>query len=77
MYSCVQLFMTPWTAACQAPLSMGSFRQGYWNELPCPPPRHLPNPGIKPVSLMSPALAGKFFTTDTTWEAPLYIVVSC
>ena len=39
-------------------------------ELPCPPPGDLPNVGIKPTSLMSPALAGGFLTTSTTWEAP-------
>ena len=39
--------------------------------LPCPPPGDLPNPGIEPASLMSPALAGRFFDTSTTWEAPL------
>ena len=37
----------------------------------CPPPGDLPDPGIKPASLMSPALAGGLFTTSTTWEAPL------
>ena len=41
------------------------------SELPCPPPGDLPNPGIEPASLMSPALAGRFFATSTTWEAPL------
>ena len=46
----VQLFVTPWTVACQAPLSMGFSRQEYWNGLPCPPPGDLPNPGIKPRS---------------------------
>ena len=56
----------------------GILKQEYWSGLLFLPPGHLPNPGIKPVSLMSPALAGKFFTTDTTWEAPLYIAtVSC
>ena len=49
----VRLLATPWTAAYQAPLSMGFSRQEYWNELPNPPPGDLPNPGIKP---MSPAL---------------------
>ena len=58
-----------WTAACQAPLSMGFSRQEYWSGLPCPPPGYLPDPGIKPASLMSPALAGEFFTTSATWEA--------
>ena len=57
----VQLFDTPGTAACQAPLSLGFSRQEYWSGLPCPPLEDLPNPGIKPASLMSPALAGGFF----------------
>ena len=51
------------TVACQAPLSMGFIRQEYWSRLPCPPPGHLPDPGIKPTSPASPALAGRFFTT--------------
>ena len=46
----VQLLTTPWTAACQAPLSMGFSRQEYWSGLPCPPPGDLPNPGIEPRS---------------------------
>ena len=46
----VWLFVTPWTVACQARLSMEFSRQEYWSELPCPPPRDLPNPGIKPRS---------------------------
>ena len=66
----VRLCVTPRTVACQAPLSMGFSRQEYWSGLPCPPPGHPPNPGIKPGSLMSPALAGGFFTTGATWEAP-------
>jgi len=48
---------------------MGFSRQEYWGGLPCPPPGDVPDPGIKPASLMSPALAGGFFTTNTTWEA--------
>ena len=56
-FSRVRLFVTPWTVARQAPLSMGFFRQEYWNGLPCSPPGDLPVPGIKPASLMSPALA--------------------
>ena len=68
-FSHVQLFATPRTVAHQASLSMGFSRQEYWNGLPCPPPGDLPNPGIKPVTLKSPALAGSFFTTSTTWEA--------
>ena len=46
----VWLFGTPWTAARQPPRSMGFSRQEYWSELPCRPPGHLPNPGIKPGS---------------------------
>ena len=52
----VQLFVTPWTVAHQAPLSMGFSRQEYWSGLPCPPPGDLPSPGIKPMSPASPAL---------------------
>jgi len=48
--SCVLLFVTPWTVACQAPLSMGFSRQGYWSELPLPPPGDLPNPRIDSIS---------------------------
>ena len=54
----------PWTAAHQAPLSMGFSRQEYWRGLPCPPPGDLPNPGIKPLSLKFPAVAGRFFATE-------------
>ena len=43
-----QLFVTPWTVARQAPLSMGFSRQEYWSEFPCPPPWDVSNPGIKP-----------------------------
>ena len=49
---------------------MGFSRQEYWSGLPCPPSGNLPNPGIEPASLASPALAGRFFTTSATWEAP-------
>ena len=65
----VLLFETLWTAARQAPVSRGFFRQEYWRGLPCPLPGDIPDPGTKPVSLTSPALAGKFFTTRATWEA--------
>ena len=61
----VQLFATLWTEACQTPLSMESSRQEYWSGLPFPPPEYLPNPGIKPMSLTSPALAGRFFTAES------------
>ena len=50
-------------------LSVEFSRQEYWSGLPFPPPRNLPDPGIEPLSLMSPALTGRFFTTSITWEA--------
>ena len=59
----VQLFVTPWTVAHQAPLSMGFPRQEYWSGLPFPSPGDLTEPGIKPESPESPALAGRFFNT--------------
>ena len=62
------------TVAHQAPLSIGFSRQEYWSGLPCPPPGDLPNPGIKPASLISPVLAGRFFTTSAIWEAVLGIL---
>ena len=58
----VQLCVTLWTVDPQVPLPMGFSRQEYWSGLPCPPPRDLPHPGIKSVSLRSPALAGGFFS---------------
>ena len=61
-FSPVQLFVTLWTASHQAPLSMGFSRQEHWSGLPCLPPGDLPDPGIEPMSLMSLALAGRFFT---------------
>ena len=68
-FSHVWLCVTLWTVALQAPLSMGFSRQGYWSGLPWPSPGDLPDPRIEPLSLMSPALAGEFFTASTTWEA--------
>ena len=59
----VWLFVTPWTVAHRAPLPMGFPRQESWSELLLPSPGNLPDPGIKPLSLVSPALAGGFFTT--------------
>ena len=58
--SCLTL-VTPWTVACQAPLSMGFPRQEYWSGLPFPSPRDLLDPEIE---LESPALAAGFFTTE-------------
>ena len=79
-FSCVQLCTLCNTIDCvphQPPLSMRFFRQEYWSGLLCPPPRDLPNPGIKPTSLMSPGLAGGFFTTSATWEAHTYMYYVC
>ena len=59
----VQFFATPWTVAHQAPLSIGFPRQEYWTGLPFPSPEDLPTPGVEPISLASPILAGTFFTT--------------
>ena len=69
LLSYVQLFETPRTIACQGPLSMGFSWQEYWSGLLFPPPGNLPDPGIEPGSLRSPALADGFFTTSATWEA--------
>ena len=62
------LFAALWTVSYQTPLSMRFSRQEYWSGLPCLPPRDLPGPGIEPMTLMSPALVGEFFTTSATWE---------
>ena len=69
-FSCVQYFAISWIVARQDPLSLVFSRQGYWSRLSFPPPGDLPDPGIEPVSLTSPALAGAFFTTSATREAP-------
>ena len=61
----VQLFATPWTAACQAPLPIALSRQEYWSGLPFPTPGDLPDPGIEPAS---PRLAGRFFTAEPLWK---------
>ena len=68
-FSCVRR-CNPWTVACQAPLSLGFSGKEYWSGLPSPPAGHLPDPGLEPVSLMSLALAGGFFTSSATWETP-------
>ena len=60
---------TLWTGACQAPLSTGFSRKEYWSGLACFPSGDLPDTGIKPASLISPALAGGFFIISATWEA--------
>ena len=70
LFSRVHCFATLWATARWAPLSMGFSRQEYWSGLPCPPPEDLPHLGTEPGALVSPALAGVFPTTSTTWEAP-------
>ena len=72
----VQLFAPSWTIARQIPLPMGFSRQKYWNGLPFLPPGDLPDPGIEPASLESPALAGVFFTTAPPGK-PIYRVCVC
>ena len=71
LFSHVRLFVTPWTVARQAPLSMRSSRQDNWSGLLLLSPGDLPNPEIEPTSLAPPALVGRFFVTSTTWEAPI------
>ena len=68
LLSCVWLFVTPWTVACQALLSMGFSRQEYWSGWIFPPPGDLPDPGMEPTFLESPAFADGLFTTRAIWE---------
>ena len=73
----VQLFAIPWTAAHQAPLSMGFSSQEYWSGLPFPTPGNVPDTGTEPISLVSPALAGRFFTTEPPRQSlPLRFLTS-
>ena len=51
--------------------------QEYWSGMPCSPPGYLPNPEVKPVFLTSPVLANGFFTTSTSWEAPISLLTGC
>ena len=60
----------PMNHSPQAPLSLGFYRKEYWSGLLCPPPGDLPNPGIKPATLTSRPVAGRFFASGATWEAP-------
>ena len=71
--SAVSYSEAPGTVAHQASLSMGFSRQEYRSGLPSPPPGDLPNPGMETASLISSALADRFFTTSATWEAHVYI----
>ena len=73
-FSLVQLFVTLWIIAHQAPLFTGFFRQEYLSGLPCPAPGDLPNPGIEPTSLMALSLAGGFFSISATCKDPLHIL---
>ena len=66
-----RLFVILWTVAHQAPLSMGFPRQEYWSGLLFPSPGDLPDLGIKPVSPVSPTLAGRFFPTAPSKPQPL------
>ena len=72
--SCVQLFVSLWTIACQAPLSMGFFRQEDWSGLSSPPTGNLPNPGIETVSPAPPALQAVSFPTEPPGK-PCYLSV--
>ena len=72
--SCVQLFITPWTVALQAPLSLGFPRQEYWSGLPLPSPGDLPDPGILLASLASPILVGRFFTTEPPAHKTIHVL---
>ena len=70
LFTCsVLFFVTWWTLACKAPLSMGFSRQEYWSGLPCPPPGDLTNPGTEPAS---PILAGRFFTPESPGKPRRY-----
>ena len=73
-FSRVQLFLTLWTAAHQALLSVEFSRQEYWSWLSFPSPGDLPDPGITSVSLVSPALAGRFFTGASPGKQEVQIV---
>ena len=74
-FSHVRLFATLRTVARQAPQSVGFSRQEYWSGLPWPPPGDLPDPGIEPMSLVPPALAGGFFSTSAAWGAHIQFYV--
>ena len=71
--SCLTL-CNAWTVAGQAPLFMGFFMQEYWSGVPFLPLGDLPEPAIKPVSLVSPALTGGFFTTSANCEALILFI---
>ena len=70
-FSCVQLFVTPWTVACQGPLFMGFPRQEYWSGPPCPPPGDLPNPGIETAAPADPVLQVDSLLLSH-WGSPIF-----
>ena len=74
IYSCQDIFVTPWTVAHQAPLSMGFSRQEYWSGLPFPSPGDLPNPGIEPSSL---ALQADALTSEPPGKPKIYKQHEC
>ena len=82
LLSYVWLFVTPWTVACQAPLSMGLSQQEYWIRLPFPPPRDLLDPRIKPADLellqllhwQADSLSLSHLGSPLVWCGPIYFV---
>ena len=76
LQSCLTL-CNPMDHSCRALQFMGFSRQEYWRGLSFPFPGDPPNPGIKPVSLMSPALPGRFFTTSATYSRDLDVTLDC
>ena len=72
----VWLFVTLWTIASQALLSMGFSKQEYWSGLPCPPTGDSPDPGIEHLPLMSLALAGRFCTTEPLGKPRFLVYLS-
>ena len=71
--SCIRLLWLHGLQPARLLCPWGFSRQEYWSELSCPPPGDLPDPGIKPASLPSLPLAGRLFTTSTTWEAQIHV----
>ena len=82
MLSHIRLFVTPWSVACEAPLSMGFSRQEHWSGLPFPLPGDLPNPGTEPTSPLPPALAGRVSATESPGKPcppiaqPMYLLMN-
>ena len=77
-FSCVRLFLTPWTIAHQSPLSMGFSRQEYWSGLPCPSPDTRPDPGREHTTLASPALQAVSLPTEPPgkpWEMQIKTIM--